>query len=146
MTEPGLDAPLDSPEPAILPVLDIGTTLDENDQPWPTAVVDVTDHPEVADLARVHAVEGIGDIATEALVVPLDEGHLFLLGIRVTSPVSCAFALSFALPDQLRVLLEAAEAGHLLIATTDPEAAADEQPLWLAIDLDRDQLRLQLPD
>jgi hypothetical protein len=73
--------------------------------------------------------------------------HLFLLAIMVTSPVRCTFGISFVLPAQGRVLSEAAEHGHLVIATTSPDevnAAVDDlgaiPPLWLAIDIDADLL------
>jgi len=127
--------------PAIFPVLDVGTTIDIDGNPWPTAVIDATDHPEVRDLPRVHATEGIGDIRTEALRLPTEEGDLLLLGVRVTRPVLCAFALAFSLDAQRPILEQAAEAGHLMVATTPPTSVADDQPLWLAIDLDPDALR-----
>ena len=132
-------------QPSVLPVLQTGTTLDEQGTRWPTAVIDPTDFPEVADLARVHASEGIGDISTEALLIPVEDEHVLLLGIRVTSPVVCAFALAFSLPNHRQVLDEATEAGHLLLATTPPESAVDEHPLWLAIDLDTDTMTNLLP-
>lgn len=128
-------------EPTILPVHSTGATIDDDGEHWPTAVIDAANHPDVADLARVHATEGIGDITTEALLVPIENGHVLLLGIRVTRPVTCAFALAFSLPAQRQVLDEAADAGHLLLATTPPEAAIDERPLWLAIDIDGSSLR-----
>ena len=147
--------------PPIFVVLDTGTTVDVDGGHWPTAVIDASDHPEVRDLPRVHAVEGIGDIQTEALLLPghvfdgLDEtneqpaseqpGDLLLLGVRITSPVLCAFALAFALPAQRHVIEEAADAGHLMVATTPPEGVASDQPLWLAIDLDAESLRSALP-
>ena len=59
----------------IFAVVDIGTTIDDDGRQWPTAVIDADGHPEITDLARVHAIEGIGDIATEAAV---REGHLVI--------------------------------------------------------------------
>lgn len=108
-------------------------------------MIDASDHPEVRDLPRVHAVEGIGDIRTEALRIPGDGGELVLLGVRITRPVLCAFALAFSLPWQRHVLDEAADAGHLMMATTPPDRVASDQPLWLAIDLDATSLRAALP-
>lgn len=135
--------------PPIFPVLDTGTTVDIDGGNWPTAVIDASNHPEVQDLPRVHASEGIGDIRTEALRIPGDAledgtGELVLLGVRITSPVLCAFALAFSLPGQRHVLDEAADAGHLMVATTPPSQVASDQPLWLAIDLDADSLRSAL--
>jgi len=136
--------------PPIFAVLDTGTTVDVDGGSWPTAVIDASEHPEVRDLPRVHAVEGIGDIRTEALRIPAsaildDTGELVLLGVRITSPVLCAFALAFSLPAQRHVLDEAADAGHLMVATTPPDRVASDQPLWLAIDLDAASLRSALP-
>ena len=139
------------PETPVFAVVDIGTTLDTEGGSWPTAVIDVGPGDEaIADLARVHAVEGVGDIRTEAAALALpdeqrtDEAtHLFLLAVMITSPVRCTFGVSFVLPAQGRVLTDAAEHGHLVIATTPPDAVNDpaaEPPLWLAIDVDQDLL------
>lgn len=132
---------------AILTVLETGTTVDATGSQLPTVVVDASRHPDVADLARVHAVDGIGDIATEAAAVPTDEAGAwrFFLAVIVNSPVSCAFVLEFALPDDRRVLDEAVSAGQLVIATTPPERASVDQPVWLAIDLDPRALADALP-
>jgi len=126
-------------------VQEIGTTISADGERLPTAVVDVDEHPEVADLARVHAIEGIGDISTQAICVPTADGHQFLLGIRVKIPVQCTFALSFALPEQRQVLDDVAATGQLVIATTDPALATADQPLWLAINVDPAQLLTMLP-
>ncbi len=136
-------------EIVILPVLDTGTTIDATGGQLPTVVVDASGHPEIVDLARVHAVEGIGDIATEAAAVPIgDDGGSwrFFLAVIIRSPVRCAFVLEFSLPADRWVLDEAARAGHLVIATTPPERAVLDQPLWLAIDLDSRSLADALPD
>ncbi len=139
----------DEPEIVILPVLETGTTIDAAGEQLPTVVIDAAGHPEVADLARVHAVEGIGDIATEAAAVPVDatsDSWRFFLAVIIRSPVQCAFVLEFALPEHRRVLAEAAGVGHLVIATTPPAFAATDQPLWLAIDLDPGLLIDALPE
>jgi hypothetical protein len=131
----------------ILAVVDSGTTIDADGERLPTVVVDASAHPEVGDLARVHAIEGIGDIATEAAAVSLGDGAWrFLLAVIISTPVRCAFVIEFALPADRRVLDEAAAAGRLVIATTPPEQAAVDQPLWLAIDLDARSLLDALPD
>jgi len=129
----------------LLPVLDIGTTLASDGERLPTVVVDTTNHPQVADLARVHAIEGIGDISTEALCVPVGDGHQLLLGVRVSIPVRCTFALGFTLPAHRPVLDDAATTEQLVIATTDPTRAGDDQPHWLAITIDKDRLLAVLP-
>jgi hypothetical protein len=145
----------------VFAVIDIGMTLDADGGYWPTAVIDVGPGDEaISDLARVHAVEGIGDIRTEAaaLALPADQvtdeaTHLFLLAVMITTPVRCTFGISFVLPAQGRVLSDAAEHGHLVIATTPPDeaaAVADDPdglaPLWLAIDIDADLLARAVVD
>lgn len=124
--------------PTLLPVLGVGTTIDTEGQPWPTAVVDASNAPEVADLARVHAIEGVGDVHTVAERVQAAEFDLFLLGVRMTSPVSAAFALAFRLPEHRGFLAEiAAPAARLTVATSDPnEANEGASPVWLSVDLD----------
>ena len=112
-----------------------GTTIDAEGVEWPTASVDVSDHPEVADLARVHAIDGIGDLTTTARRINGAEADLFLLGMRMTTPVTAAFALAFVLPEHLEFLEAAFRTGGLAIATTPPAEAIDGQ-VWLAISLD----------
>jgi len=121
-------------------VLETGRTVDEHGQSHPTVAIDASQHPEISDLARVHAVEGMGDIWTEA--VRTDD--ILLLGIRMTRPVDASFVLLFDLTTDRPVLEDAADTGGLVIAHTAPERAASDQPLWLAVDIDRDALRQQL--
>ena len=45
---------------------EIGHTLIDESVWMPTVTIDVSQSPAVADLARVHAVEGIGDVSTHA--------------------------------------------------------------------------------
>jgi hypothetical protein len=140
---------VDDSEIVVLTVQETGTTVEANGERLPTVVVDASGHPQIADLARVHAIEGIGDIATEAAAVPVPDepgSWRFFLAVIIRSPVRCAFVLEFALPAHRDVLDDAAAVGHLVIATTPPERAAIDQPLWLAIDLDRRSLADALPD
>ena len=141
-----------APAVPVFVVLDSGTSIDDAGAEMPTVVIDPTGHPEVADLARVHAVEGIGDVATEATLVELGgephterAGHVLVLAIRINVPVRCVFAVAIALPEHRRVVEHAIEAGGLVIATTAPDRAAADRPLWLAIDLDPRQLASLLP-
>ena len=128
-------------------VLDSGASIDDAGVEMPTVVIDPQGHPEVSDLARVHAVEGVGDIATEATLVEAgDEARaagieqILVLGVRISVPVRCVFAIAVALPEHRLVLDRAIDVGGLVIATTAPERAAEDRPLWLAVDLDPDQL------
>lgn len=128
----------------LLRVLETGTMIDEEGRTFPTAVIDATDHPEISDLARVHMVEGVGDIRTEAARF-VDEGRdMLMLGVRMTRPVVAGFALLFDLENHSEVLFNAADANALVIAHTPPQNAGEEQPAWLAIDLDGLALRMHL--
>lgn len=119
------------------------TLLDENT--WmPTVTIDVSQSPAVADLARVHAVEGIGNVSTHAI----REDDTVLLGVQLTSPVQATFAVAFSYELHQEFLNEAAEAGSLVFATTDTETAHEERPLWLSVNIDGTALRqtLQIND
>jgi len=137
----------------VFAVVDVGTTLDADGGQWPTAVIDAAGHPEITDLARVHVVEGVGDIATDAALLDLDDEsvvpgsaeQILALVVSITVPVTMSFVLAFALPAQRSVLDDAVATGHLVIATTDPAHASTEQPLWLAVDIDPSLLADVLP-
>ncbi len=116
----------------VFEALDIGSTLDADGQQLPTVVIDATGSPAVADLARVHAVEGMGDVRTAAIRAD----DLLLLGIRVTVPVRASFAIAFGVERHRALLDEVVAHGSLVIAHTDPQLASVEQPQWLAVDID----------
>ncbi|MFM7537584.1 MAG: hypothetical protein ACKO91_17570 [Acidimicrobiales bacterium] len=122
---------MSQPPVRAIAVLDAGVTVGDDGVAYPTVVLDVAGRPDVADLARVHAIEGIGDVATSAAFT--DTG--VVLTVRLTRPVRAAFSIAFVLPDHFEVLVHAALAGSLLLATTAPSPEGDN-PLWLAIDLD----------
>jgi len=138
---------------SVFAVVETGTTIDDDGGEWPTAVIDAQGHPEISDLARVHAVEGVGDIATEAALLDIDPAsatpgsveHLLALSVSITSPVTAAFVVAFALPAHREVLDAAMREGHVVIATTDPVRATADRPLWLAIDIDPSLLADVLP-
>ena len=71
---------------------EIGHTLLNEDMWMPTVTIDVSQSPEVADLARVHAVEGIGDVSTHAI----RQDDTVLVGVQLTSPVQAMFAVAFS--------------------------------------------------
>lgn len=127
----------DLPVPVFTP-LEAGRTIDAAGVELPTVVIDATDSPEVADLARVHAVEGVGDIRTDAIRV----NELVLLGVRMTVPVQAAFAIALHAVDHRPLLDDVITAGALVIAHTDPRSA--ERPPWLAVDIDGAALAAQL--
>ena len=103
----------------------------------PTVTIDVSLSPEVADLARVHAVEGIGDVSTSAI----RQDDTVVIGVQLTRPVRAIFAVAFSYAAHREFLNEVADAGTLVFATTDAETAHKEHPLWLSVDIDGDALR-----
>jgi len=116
---------------------EIGRTLSDENVWLPTVTIDVSQSPDVADLARVHAVEGIGDVSTHAI----SEDDTIVVGVQLTSPVQAMFAVAFSYALHREFLEEVADAGSLIFATTEVEAAHEEQPLWLSVDIDGDALR-----
>ncbi|MEM7287222.1 MAG: hypothetical protein AAF480_12785 [Actinomycetota bacterium] len=117
------------PVPVFIPI-DAGRTIDEAGVELPTVVIDAADSPQVADLARVHATEGVGDIRTDAIRVD----DLVLVGVRMTVPVRAAFAIALDALAHRPLLDDVVAAGALVIAHTDPQAS--ERPPWLAVDID----------
>jgi hypothetical protein len=116
---------------------EIGHTLVDENVWLPTVTIDVSQAPEVADLARVHAVEGIGDVSTHAI----RQDDAIVVGVQLTSPVQAMFAVAFSYALHAEFLKEVADAGSLIFATTDVEAAHEEHPLWLSVDIDGEALR-----
>jgi len=133
---------MSEPAPAVFAVDDIGYSLDADGERRPTVVIDASAAPEVADLARVHAIEGIGDIATHAI----RSGDALLLGVRLSVPVMTTFVLAFDLTRHREFLTDVVAAEVLVIAHTDPTAAEAEHPLWLAVDIDGPALAAGLAD
>ena len=111
---------------------EIGRTLVDENKWMPTVTIDVSQSPEVADLARVHAVEGIGDVSTHAI----RQDDAVVLGVQLTSPVQAIFVVAFSYAQHREFLKDVAEAGALIFATTDVENAIEDQPLWLSVDID----------
>ena len=111
---------------------EIGRTLVDDDKWMPTVTIDVSQSPEIADLARVHAVEGIGDVSTHAI----RQDDSVVVGVQLTRPVRAVFAVAFSYAQHREFLKDVAEAGALIFATTDVENAIEDQPLWLSVDID----------
>ena len=116
---------------------EIGHTLIGENVWMPTVTIDVSQSPEVADLARVHAGEGIGDISTHAI----RQDNTIVVGVQLTSPVQAMFAIAFSYELHRDFLNEVADAESLIFATTDTGSAHEDQPLWLSVDIDGDALR-----
>lgn len=111
---------------------EIGRTLVDENKWMPTVTIDVSQSPEVADLARVHAIEGVGDVSTHAI----RQDDAVVLGVQLTSPVQAIFAVAFSYAQHREFLKDVAEAGALIFATTNVENAHEDQPLWLSVDID----------
>lgn len=111
---------------------EIGRTLVDGNKWMPTVTIDVSQSPEIADLARVHAVEGIGDVSTHAI----RQDDSVVIGVQLTRPVRAIFAVAFSYAQHREFLKDVAEAGALIFATTDAENAIEDQPLWLSVDID----------
>ena len=116
---------------------EIGRTLLDGDVWMPTVTIDASQSPEVADLARVHAVEGIGDVSTHAI----RQDDAVVVGVQLTSPVQAIFAVAFSYSLHREFLNEVADAGSLIFATTDAQTAHEDRPLWLSVDIDGNALR-----
>ncbi len=72
----------------------------------PTVTINASQFPEVADLARVHAVEGIGDVSTHAI----RQDDSVVIGVQLTSPVQAMFAVAFSFAQHRDFLIEVAVA------------------------------------
>jgi hypothetical protein len=116
---------------------EIGHTLIDGNVWMPTVTIDVSQSPEVADLARVHAVEGIGDVSTHAI----RQDDAIVVGVQLTSPVQAMFAVAFIYSLHAEFLNDVADAGSLIFATTDTGSAHEEHPVWLSVDIDGAALR-----
>jgi hypothetical protein len=119
---------------------EIGHTLLDGNTWMPTVTIDVSQSPEVADLARVHSIEGIGDVSTHAI----RQDDTVLVGVQLTSPVQATFAVAFSYSMHQEFLNEVADAGSLVFATTATESAHEDRPLWLSVDIDGTALRQTL--
>jgi hypothetical protein len=116
---------------------EIGHTLIDENVWMPTVTIDVSQSPEVADLARVHAVEGIGDVSTHAI----RQDDAIVIGVQLTSPVQAMFAVAFSYALHRDFLNEVADAESLIFATIDTGSAHEDRPLWLSVDIDGAALR-----
>jgi len=119
---------------------EVGRTLTDGGGWMPTVTIDVSESPAVADLARVHAVEGIGDVSTSAI----RDDDTVVVGVQLTKPVHAIFAVVFSYALHKEFLGEVADAGSLIFATTNTETAQEDSPIWLSVDIDGDALRQSL--
>ncbi|NQW59215.1 hypothetical protein HQ459_00405 [bacterium] len=118
-------------------VEEVGRTLVGDNTWFPTVAIDVSHSPEIADLARVHEIEGIGDVSTHLM----RQDDSIVLEVQITVPVEATFAVVFSYALHREFLYEVADVGALTFATTDTLLASQQQPLWLSVDIDGDALR-----
>ena len=119
---------------------DIGHTLIDENVWMPTVTIDVSQSPEIADLARVHAVEGVGDVSSHAI----RQDDTVVLGVQFNTPVQAIFVVAFSYSVHRDFLYEVADVGTLVFATTNTENAHEERPLWLSVFIDRNDMRQAL--
>lgn len=129
-------------EPLLFVAQDVGYTVSDDGGALPTVVIDVSEHPAVADLPRVHAIDGIGDVSTAAVRT----GDAVVLGVQLSRPVTAAFAVVFDLRLHAAFLRDVAVAESLTFATTIPEHAEADRPLWLSVDINQEALTAVIDD
>ncbi len=118
-----------------LRILSVGATLIESTEgtvALPAVVVDATGRADVADLARVHDTEGVGNVRTLAV----RNGNTIDLSVTLTSPVTCSFTMQFAADDPTGFLGSVCSAESLVIATSQPDAGE----VCLSVDIDGEAL------
>jgi len=125
----------------IFVAIDTGRMIDVDGLPLPTVAIDTSESPAVSDLARVHAIEGIGDIRTEAVRVD----NVLLIRIKITVPVRATFGIAFDVHHHREMLDDVVSTGSLVIAHTDPKLASVDRPQWLAVDIDSEAFAACLP-
>ena len=129
-------------EPLLFVAQDVGYSVSDDGGALPTVVIDVSEHPAVADLPRVHAIDGIGDVSTAAVRT----GDAVVLGVQLSRPVTAAFAVVFDLRLHAAFLRDVAVAESLTFATTIPEHAEADRPLWLSVDINQEALTAVIDD
>jgi hypothetical protein len=135
----------DSPTPS-------GRLAPGHDEIHPAVEVDVRDRPDVADLPRVHAMEGPGRIHASARLFRRRSAltswgrsrrrgagpRLVRIDTVVSSPVNCTFAVVLDLARHRHVLRHIASSHSLVLATTSGPDLTGAR--WLSLSLDGDAI------
>jgi hypothetical protein len=131
------DTPDRPPVSDVLRVVSAGTTLDAEGRVFPTVMIDVGEHLELAAVAMVLDQDGVGDLATVAAMA-LDElgRRSVVVTVTATVPVATEFSIGFPVPAFTRLLHEAADAGCLVIACAAGDPPQVVGDAWLGVDLD----------
>lgn len=120
-----------------LHIISAGTTIDTDGISFPTVVVDTSIRPDVRDLARVVASEGVGDLATTGDIGMDAKGRTVIrLMARATAPVNVEFSLVFPMPAYAELLGDAARMGCLVIAAATGDPPEIDTNNWLGLDVD----------
>jgi hypothetical protein len=94
--------------------------LPDEPGPLPLVLVDASTRPEVADLVRVHQLEGDGEIETQWRYYLSQSFAKAVLRVEMSTPVRARFDLCFDLNEHLGALAAMAETGTLLMTTDKP--------------------------
>ncbi|MGA0877971.1 MAG: hypothetical protein ACO3SP_02520 [Ilumatobacteraceae bacterium] len=120
-----------------LRIVSAGTTIDTDGVSFPTVVVDVGERPDVRDLARVVAHDGVGDLSTSGDIGMDPHGRTVIrLVARATVPVEVEFALVFPMPAYAELLGDAARTGCLVVAAAVGDPPQVDSGDWLGLDVD----------
>ena len=108
-----------------LPITGVGACL-QSSPPFsvPIVRVDAGARPDVADLVRVHRLEGEGEVLSQWIYTLDDDGLRWaFVDCRVLRPARCRFVLAFEYEKRPRLLQLIAETGALGLALRgeDPE-------------------------
>ncbi len=125
-----------------LHIVSAGTTIDTDGISFPTVVVDVSDRPDVRDLARVVATDGVGDLTTTGDIGMDPQGRTVIrLVARASHPVNVEFSLVFPMPAYSELLGDAARMGCLVIASATGDPPEIDTSNWLGLDVDSSALQ-----
>lgn len=116
-----------------LPLTSVGAVVDPGDDALlPALVLDPRGRPDVADLVRVQADEGVGDLRCGVGVWDLGppEGWLVRLEVAVDRPVHCRFHTVLEWAAHRPWLASAAAAGAVALGIGDAEGR------WLVLTID----------
>lgn len=118
-------------------IVSAGTTLDAEGRVFPTVVIDVGEHLELAAVAMLLDRDGAGDLATVAAMALDGQGRRsVVVTVTATVPVATEFSIGFPVPAFARLLHEAADAGCLVIACAAGDPPQVVGDAWLGVDLD----------
>ena len=132
---------MNQPEAVPLHIVSAGTTIDTDGISFPTVVVDASQRPDVRDLARVVAADGVGDLATTGDIGMDPQGRTVVrLLAQATSPVLVEFSLVFPMPAYSELLGDAARMGCLVIAMATGDPPEIDTDHWLGLDVDSEAL------